>query len=196
MTRYYFVRHGTTDWNKTGIYFGLTDCPLNVEGILESKKLGGLLSGIDFDEIYASPMKRCTDTARLITGRKDLKTSEALLEMDFGLWEGMHYTECMEKFPEEFGNWSSDYRNYAPPGGEKYEDFYDRVRGFYDEVLTEEKKNVLIVTHKGVLQLLISLLLTGEDSLFWNFSFQHGAYSVLLKDAGHTTIERMNIREG
>lgn len=196
MTRFYFVRHGTTDCNRAGIYFGLTDCPLNVEGILESRKLGEHLSDIDFDEIYTSPMKRCTDTARLINARKKPRVSEALLEMDFGLWEGLHYEECREKFPEEFRNWSSDYRRYAPPDGEKYEDFYARVYAFYEEVLTEEKRNVLIVTHKGVLQLLTSLLLTGEDSLFWNFSFQHGAFSLLVKESGHCTIERMNIREG
>lgn len=193
MTRYYFVRHGTTDYNNHGIYFGLTDCPLNVEGILQSKQLSTLLSGIHFEAIYTSPMKRCTDTTRLITALKKPKVSKALLEMDFGRWEGMHYKECIEKYPEEFRNWSSDYRSYSPPDGEKYCDFYDRVRGFYHDELTEEKGNVLIVSHKGVLQLLTSLLLAGDDSLFWNFSFLPGKYSILEKESGHCTIERLNI---
>ncbi len=193
MTRYYFVRHGTTDYNRDGIYFGVTDCPLNEDGILQSKKLSALLSGIHFDEIFTSPMKRCTDTARLITVLKKPEVSEALLEMDFGLWEGMHYKECMEKYPEEFRKWSSDYRSYAPPEGEKYSDFYERVSGFYHEQLKKEEGNVLIVSHKGVLQLLTSLLLTGDDSLFWNFNFLPGKYSILEKESGHCTIKRLNL---
>ncbi len=193
MTRYYFVRDGTTDYNRDGIYFGVTDCPLNEDGILQSKKLSALLSGIHFDEIFTSPMKRCTDTARLITVLKKPEVSEALLEMDFGLCEGMHYKECMEKYPEEFRKWSSDYRSYAPPEGEKYSDFYERVSGFYHERLKKEEGNVLIVSHKGVLQLLTSLLLTGDDSLFWNFNFLPGKYSILEKESGHCTIKRLNL---
>ena len=193
MTRYYFVRHGTTDYNRDGIYFGVTDCPLNEDGILQSKKLSALLSGIHFDEIFTSPMKRCTDTARLITVLKKPEVSEALLEMDFGLWEGMHYKEGMEKYPEGFRKWSSDYRSCAPPEGEKYSDFYERVSGFYHEQLKKEEGNVLIVSHKGVLQLLTSLLLTGDDSLFWNFNFLPGKYSILEKESGHCTIKRLNL---
>jgi alpha-ribazole phosphatase len=193
MTRYYFVRHGTTDFNERSIYFGATDCPLNVDGILQSKELGNHLGKVHFDEIYTSPMKRCTDTTRLITIQKKPIVSEELLEIDFGLWEGMHYRDCMEKYPEEFKNWSTDYRSYAPPDGEKYSEFYERVRAFYHDELTADRGNVLIVSHKGVLQLLTSLLLTGDDSLFWNFNFLSGKYSILEKESGHCTIKRLNI---
>lgn len=193
MTKYYFVRHGATDFNGLGVYFGKTDCPLNVEGILQGKALGASLEGISFDEIFTSPMKRCVDTVRFITGGRKPVICEDLSELDFGRWEGLNFRECQERDPEEFKKWSADYRNTAPPEGEKYADFYERVRIFYHETLLMREGTVLIVAHKGVLQLLASLFLTGNDSLFWNFNFLLGKYSILERNEDHCTIDRLNV---
>lgn len=193
MTKYYFVRHGATDFNGLGVYFGKTDCPLNVEGILQAKALADSLRDIHFDEIYTSPMKRCIDTARFITNVRKPHISDQLSELDFGRWEGLNFRECREKDPEEFRKWSEDYRNTAPPEGEKFTDFYERVRGFYHNDLLMKEGTILIVAHKGVLQLLISLFLTGNDSLFWNFNFLLGKYSILERNEDHCTINRLNV---
>lgn len=193
MTTYYFVRHGTTDFNGQGVYFGKTDSPLNVEGILQAKELGISLSEIHFDEIYTSPMKRCIDTARFITEMRKPHVHDELSELDFGRWEGLNFRQCSEKDPEEFRKWSADYRNTAPPEGEKYTEFYTRVRRFYEDVLIQKEGTILIVAHKGVLQLLVSLLLSDSDSLFWNFNFHLGKYSILERYNGHCTINRLNV---
>jgi alpha-ribazole phosphatase len=193
MTTYYFVRHGTTDFNGQGVYFGKTDSPLNVEGILQAKELGISLSEIHFDEIYTSPMKRCIDTARFITEMRKPHVHDELSELDFGRWEGLNFRQCSEKDPEEFRKWSADYRNTAPPEGEKYTEFYTRVRRFYEDVLIRKEGTILIVAHKGVLQLLVSLLLSDSDSLFWNFNFHLGKYSILERYNGHCTINRLNV---
>ncbi len=193
MTQYYFVRHGATDFNGMGVYFGKTDCPLNVEGILQAKDLAASLEGVHFDEIYTSPMKRCIDTARIIKGGRTPEIMDELCELDFGSWEGLNYKECREKNPEEFRKWSVDYRNTAPPEGEKYADFYYRVKEFYDQILILKEGTILIVAHKGVLQLLVSLFLTNDDRLFWNFNFLLGKYSILERNEGHCTINRLNV---
>lgn len=193
MTRFYFVRHGTTDSNVKGIYYGRTDSALNGRGILQAKDLCQTFSLVDFDEIYTSPMKRCRDTVEIITTKKEIRVEEKLVEMDFGLWEGMHYTECMKIYPKEYENWCSDYKKYTPPNGEKYTDFYDRIYHFYHNVLKELQGNILIVSHKGVLQLLMSLLLNEDDSLFWNFDFMPGKYSILEKELNHCTVKNLNI---
>ncbi len=193
MTTYYFVRHGTTDFNGQGVYFGKTDSPLNVEGILQAKELGISLSEIHFDDIYTSPMKRCIDTARFITEMRKPHVHDELSELDFGRWEGLNFRQCSEKDPEEFRKWSADYRNTAPPEGEKYTEFYTRVRRFYEDVLIQKEGTILIVAHKGVLQLLVSLLLSDSDGLFWNFNFHLGKYSILERYDGHCTINRLNV---
>lgn len=193
MTTYYFVRHGTTDFNGLGVYFGKTDSPLNVEGILQAKALGVSLSKVNFDEIYTSPMKRCVDTARFITDKRKPYVLDELSELDFGRWEGLDFRQCSERDPEEFRKWSADYRNTAPPEGEKYTEFYTRVRRFYEEILMQKEGTMLIVAHKGVLQLLVSLFLSDSDSLFWNFNFLLGKYSILERYEDHCTINRLNV---
>lgn len=193
MTRYYLVRHGATDFNGNGVYFGRTDCPLNVEGILQGKALGHALSDIHFDDIYSSPMKRCTDTVRFITTERKPEVYEELSELDFGLWEGLNFRECMERYPEVFEEWSADYRNTKPPEGELYTDFYNRVLAFHREVLSTKEGTILITAHKGVLQLLASIFIAGNDSLFWNFNFLLGKYSVLEKSEEHCTVTRLNV---
>ena len=77
--------------------------------------------------------------------------------------------------------------------GEKYTDFYHRIYSFYHNVLKDLQGNILIVSHKGVLQLLISLLLNEDDSLFWNFDFIPGKYSILEKELDHCTVKNLNI---
>ncbi|HSL85650.1 MAG TPA: histidine phosphatase family protein, partial [Bacteroidales bacterium] len=180
-------------FNGNGVYFGRTDCPLNVEGILQGKALGHALSDIHFDEIYTSPMKRCIDTVRFITTERKPEVFDELSELDFGLWEGLNFRECRERFPEEFEKWSEDFRNTRPPQGELFTDFYCRVMTFHREVLSAKEGTILIAAHKGVLQLLASIFLTGNDSLFWNFNFLLGKYSVLEKIEEHCTITRLNV---
>ncbi|HCW73141.1 MAG TPA: hypothetical protein DHM90_04380, partial [Clostridiaceae bacterium] len=70
---------------------------------------------------------------------------------------------------------------------------YTRVRRFYEDVLIQKEGTILIVAHKGVLQLLVSLLLSDSDGLFWNFNFHLGKYSILERYDGHCTINRLNV---
>ena len=191
--RLYLVRHGATEYNDLGVYFGKTDCPLNGEGILQGKALGYSLAGIHFDEIYTSPMKRCLDTARFITTEKNPVVLNALKELDFGVWEGLNYKQCMELYPKVFTEWSSNLKNTAPPEGEHYLDFYERIREFCFNKLSGKAESILIVAHKGVLQMLASILLAGDDSLFWNINFQLGKYSIIDKEKDHGTLNRLNV---
>lgn len=193
MKRLYLVRHGATDYNGLGVYFGKTDCPLNGEGILQGKALGHSLADIHFDEIYTSPMQRCLDTARFITTEKKPLVLNELKELDFGLWEGLNYKQCMDLYPEEFAEWSSNLKNTTPPEGEHYLNFYERIRECYDSKLSVKEGAILIVAHKGVLQMLASILLAGDDSLFWNIDFQLGKYSIIDKEKDHGTLNRLNV---
>lgn len=191
--RLYLVRHGATDYNDLGVYFGKTDCSLNGEGVRQGKSLGYSLSDIHFDEIFTSPMKRCVDTARFISTEMKPIVLDELKELDFGVWEGLNYKQCMELYPEVFTEWSSNLKNTAPPEGEHYLDFYERIREFYKSKLSGKEGSILIVAHKGVLQMLASILLAGDDSLFWNINFQLGKYSIVDKDNDHATLNRLNV---
>lgn len=53
MITIYLVRHGETDWNRQGIYQGITDVPLNDRGKAQAKACGQALEGVVFDKIIS-----------------------------------------------------------------------------------------------------------------------------------------------
>lgn len=182
MTRLYLVRHCETYLNSIKVYYGRTDCSLNKKGVLQAQQLMESFKGISIDTIISSPLKRCTETAEMLTS--ELETEITLepnfIELDFGLWEGLHYKEISEKYREQWEKWVNDWKNSSPPKGESFYEMLKRVQGALEKILNQHKgQNVLIVSHKGCLQIIASLLLVGDDRLFWNLSFEHGTYTLL-----------------
>ena len=75
-TELYLVRHGETDWNRQHRIQGLTDIPLNETGRAQARATGRLLSRRSFDGIYASPLDRAMETARIIADELGLPAPE------------------------------------------------------------------------------------------------------------------------
>lgn len=91
--RFYFIRHGETDWNVQSRFQGIEDIPLNETGIRQAQECGrGLrMTAIPFDCIVSSPLERAYVTAQTIAGylgiteiHKDL----GLIERNFGKVSG------------------------------------------------------------------------------------------------------------
>jgi len=192
MKNLWFLRHGETDENLKHVYFGRRDPPLNSHGIHQMEVLRSAVEKISFDAVYSSPLKRCIESAKILVPEQHIHLHEGLLEMDFGAWEGCHYEECLQEYPEEFLLWSTDYKTHGPPGGENFMSFWQRVQSFIEEVDQKEDANILVIAHEGVLKLLTSLLLTRGDSLFWHLQFIRGTYSLLKEEQGHYVLATLN----
>ena len=76
-TRIFLVRHGETDWNQTHRFQGRIDVPLNREGKNQARALALTLKDEPLDAIYASPLARAIQTARVI---KEFHPSTPLFE--------------------------------------------------------------------------------------------------------------------
>lgn len=70
MKTLYIVRHGETDWNKMGKYQGITDVPLNENGLNQAKACGQALKDVKFDRILSSDLSRALVTAEVIRGER------------------------------------------------------------------------------------------------------------------------------
>jgi probable phosphoglycerate mutase len=92
------VRHGITDWNRQGRFQGLTDIPLNDEGILQATAAAGRLQGVPFHHVVSSPLIRAVKTAEIIAAasRKPVSIDTDLIECDFGSFEGQSISEVMD----------------------------------------------------------------------------------------------------
>lgn len=81
------VRHGETEWSKSGQHTGRTDIPLTDNGVEQAKRAGRYLGDRSFALALASPLQRARDTAHLIGVEPEL--DEDLYEWDYGAYEGL-----------------------------------------------------------------------------------------------------------
>jgi probable phosphoglycerate mutase len=93
------VRHGVTDWNRQRRFQGLTDIPLNDEGIAQAQAAAGRLRDVGFDIVVSSPLIRAMQTAEIIgaASGKPVAVDAGLIECDFGSFEGRPISEVMDE---------------------------------------------------------------------------------------------------
>lgn len=157
----FITRHGTTQWNMERRLQGWRDSDLTIEGIERAIKLGRSLEFINFDKIYSSPQNRALETAKLIRGAKDVEIEEHidLRELGFGIWEGMDLSEIENKYPDEYFTYRNKPELYKPiNGGESFQDLFNRVKIFLDDIKYVEADNVLIVTHGVTIKAIIAII--------------------------------------
>lgn len=178
--RLYVVRHGETNLNKKKVYQGWIESHLTEEGKEQCKLLKNKLSDEKFDVVITSPLKRAVQTSEIIIGRDydKLISCKAFKELNFGLWEAMHYKEIEKSYPNEWELWGKDWINYTIPGGESFNMFYSRVEIGLKNMLEDYKdKTVLLVSHEGVLKVITIMLLNLTMEHYWRFNFEFGSYS-------------------
>ena len=156
------LRHAATDWNDAGRMQGRRDIPLNARGRDDISRWT-LPDAMRRDaEWHASPLSRAMETARLLRGAAPA-VEEALIEMDWGGWEGYRLDELRTRFGDAFAQNERRGLDFRPPGGESPRDVIARLAPWLRRIATHER-DVVAVTHNGVLRALISIA-TGWDML-------------------------------
>src|SRR5262249_3354752 len=120
VTRVFMVRHGATVLSAEDRFAGATDVDLSDEGREQTRRLALRLSGQNIAAVYASPLGRTMETARILATPHKLEVDlrEGLREISHGHWEQMTRHEVEKKFPEEAAEWEKDPYTFAPLGGE------------------------------------------------------------------------------
>ena len=203
MGRWYLVRHGETDWNRSGRIQGHSDVPLSEHGKSQMKMLAKRLAGRSFSAVYTSDLSRAIESADTIAG-----TSEAVSQVDpdlrefsYGEWEGMTIEEVETKYPGSltkrvgFGD-----NTFAALGGEDTAQILERVKRFATKAIDRHDPDeyLLIVAHGGSIRALVVCLLGLPDDRFWRFQIDCGSLSIvsiqhksrvleLWNDTGHLT---------
>ena len=122
----YLVRHGQTAWNKSEIFRGRADVPLNERGLKEAELAAEYFRGRKVDAIYSSPISRAVQTAEKIAGVLGLKVRmhSGITDMSFGDWEGrpVHYVlpaHVVDEEEDDIGRRRSreTLRHESQPGG-------------------------------------------------------------------------------
>jgi len=161
-TRLFLVRHGATQLSAEDRFAGATDVELSEEGIFQAKRLAERLADDALTAVYSSPLKRTIHTAKILAGPHGLTPAirDGLREIDHGHWEGMTRAEVETRFAEEYAAWEEDPYTFAPEGGENGVSIIARALPVVREIVVQHRgENVLIVSHKATLRLLISSVL-------------------------------------
>ena len=161
-TRLYLVRHGSTPLTAEDRFSGAENVHLSDEGRAQVAQLAHRLADDNIDAIYASPLDRTLETANIIAKPHGLTpiSRDGLREISHGHWEGLSRKEVEKQFTEEYTAWESDPFTFAPAGAESGISVLARALPIIREVVVKHTdKNVLVVSHKATLRLIISSLL-------------------------------------
>jgi broad specificity phosphatase PhoE len=162
VTRLFLVRHGATNATEEGRFSGSSGADLSDQGRLQAARLGERLAPERLAAVYASPLARALDTAHVVARHCGLpvETREGLREIGHGHWEGMTREEVEQEHAEEYAAWEADPFTFAPLGGESGVAVLARALPVIREIVTAHTgQQVLVVSHKATLRLLLSSLL-------------------------------------
>ena len=98
-TRLVLVRHGETEWSRSGRHTGRTDIPLTDRGREQAVRLGRVLRGRTFSRVVSSPLVRALDTCRLAGFGDRVELVDDLREWDYGAYEGRTRAEIAAEVP-------------------------------------------------------------------------------------------------
>ncbi|MFM8519780.1 MAG: histidine phosphatase family protein [Solirubrobacterales bacterium] len=157
------LRHGETEWTISRRHTGRTDIELTEAGREEARTAGGRLAGMEFERVVTSPLDRAVETCSLAGFGAGAATDEALVEWDYGEYEGLTTVEIQKAKP----GWS--LFEDGCPGGETASEVGARV----DPLVTaarEGEGNWLFVAHGHVLRVVGArwVGLSAEDGVMLN----------------------------
>ncbi|MDE7197329.1 MAG: histidine phosphatase family protein [Lachnospiraceae bacterium] len=153
----YLLRHGETDWNRTGRLQGHADTVLNEYGRAQVRDTVKKLcdSGVRVDAVVSSPLKRARESAEIAAAMLDYPAEEIvvealLIERGFGEAEGMTLAEGEKKYP-----------GYSFPGMEPQRELTQRAGQAFEKVLGDFQgaQSILLVAHGAVLFALLEAVL-------------------------------------
>ena len=180
--RLWLVRHGETDANVAGLYSGHAPTSLTQRGITQAETLAALLHNVPFDDVLCSELERARHTTQLVLAGRDvpLRIMPELNEMFFGDWEMRHHRDLAREDAENYALWCNDWQNATPTNGEGFQAFSQRVERFIAQLADyKNSQNLLVVSHQGVLSVLIARLMSMPAASMWHFRVEQGCWSAI-----------------
>lgn len=148
-----FIRHGATQGNADGKYIGITDLPLSADGAAELYDAAERADYKSFQRVYISPLKRCLQTAYIMTPNCQMVEIPELVEMDFGEFEDK--TPQQLKDDPRYAEFLKGGLDNPPPGGESARQLITRclraIAKIIDDMMEEGLTDCAVITHSGII---------------------------------------------
>ncbi len=158
----YFLRHGETEYSKSGGFCGDLDPELTDTGKQMAREFAAAYQALPWSAIYCSPMKRTMATAQILSESAGLtlQLRDGLKEIKYGAWEGLSAESVKQNHLDEYQRWMTEPAWNAPPGGETSIEISNRASQIISEIVHQfADGNVLIVSHKATIRIILCSLL-------------------------------------
>lgn len=196
MADLFLVRHGETEWSRSGRHTGWTDVPLTEHGRDEARRLVPLIRSHRIGAAFVSPLQRARETAQLI-GVDDCRVDTDLREWDYGGYEGITTAEIHRTRPD----WFLFTDGVAPgppqhPGEtpEQVGERADRMLAKVDAAMANTEGIVLLIAHGHFLRVLTARRLGLPPSQGALFQLATGTVCRLSTEHMRPVIAGWNIR--
>jgi len=177
------LRHGETELG--GGLRGSLDDALTATGWAQMR--AAVIEQGPWDRLVSSPLQRCARFAEALGAQLGLpvQLDKDLQELHFGTWEGQSAAALMETDAEALGLFWADPYSFTPPDGERVVDFSARVLAAIERLsATCAGERVLLISHGGVMRLLLAHARGMPREQLLNVEVAHGALFSLNVDPG------------
>ncbi len=173
------LRHGLTSAGHA--FIGTTDAPLIKSGFeAMTESLARIKQ--DYDRIYSSPLSRCLSFAEDFAKRMSLPLSikPGLAELYFGQWENKTSKQLHEQDPTALAAFWENPFTFQMPEGENLREFQHRVISQFTALAhCNRGKRILLVTHAGVIRMLLFYFNESKDKTLFDYEISHGSVTRL-----------------
>ncbi|MEV6278622.1 histidine phosphatase family protein [Nocardia sp. NPDC051832] len=193
------LRHGETALTAQRRLSGSggSDPVLSETGRRQAAAAGESLAKRDaVHAVVSSPLRRCRETAAAAARGLGLEVriDERLREADFGVWEGLTFTEVRERYPDELAAWLRSPTAVPGGTGEPLASVAHRVESWRDELLARHAgQTVLIVSHVAPLRTLVRLALGAPPASLFRMELSAASVSEVAYDgSGIASLRSLN----
>lgn len=159
----YLLRHG--EITHTQSLAGCTNFDVTELG---AAQMLSAMGAINFEQCISSPLNRCKVAAQQYCQQHQIELSldNNIMEMNFGDWDGQAYDALWQLGRPNIGDFWQSPVKVTPPNGESFEQFVSRVQVFWTNLVNNEKNSdTLIVTHAGVIKIILALVLSEQHNI-------------------------------
>ena len=179
MSKIFLVRHGQDEDNANGILNGRRDTPLTELGRQQARTIAEKLKDNDIEVIYASPLKRAYETARIVAetlGVDEVITDEHLMEREFGILTGKLVVD-IPKYSSKTIQTDRVLYFIEAKGAEDFPSLYQRGKKILEEISQRHpNKNILIVAHGDIGKMI--------RAVYHNWTWEEGIKTPYFENTG------------
>jgi alpha-ribazole phosphatase len=147
------------------------------------------------DAIASSDLVRCLETAQIIGAPRHLtpRSRPELREIALGEWDGQSFAAIQRRDPQAFQERGSRIADHRPPGGESFRDLDGRIGPFFERLLQLSQSRTLVVTHAGVIRVLLCRLLGMPLENLFSIDVAYGTLSIIAIRPSGVRLQALNL---